>query len=118
MTKSSLESDVSVAALMITQRPGSPRCNADTRHNKTHKNKHERWRLEVCSVLCCFGIQGQCYLEGLALSLSLSLPVSLCLWKAKELGFGYARYATLSIHAMSARCMDDKRFALVVKMGH
>lgn len=48
---------------------------------------------------------------GGSLSLSLSL-------KRQSWGSATHAHATLSIHAMPARYMDDKRSALVVKMGH
>lgn len=38
--------------------------------------------------------------------------------KRQSWGSATHAHATLSIHAMPARYMDDKRSALVVKMGH
>lgn len=110
MTKSSLESDVSVAALMITNGHEALDAmeTADTpRPTRRASMNVEDSKFVLFSAVLVFKINVTW--RGLSLSLSLS---------RKSWGSATHAHATLSIHAMPARCMDDKRFALVVKMGH
>lgn len=80
---------------------------------RTHQDPQgeQAWTLKTRSLFCSllFWCSRSMLPGGGYLSLSLS---------RKSWGSATHAHATLSIHAMPARCMDDKRFALVVKMGH